>query len=162
MNWLDIVVVAVAGIIALVGWRMGALRIAVTGVGVLVAIVLASRTHEKVEPLFSRFIDGRNGAEVAAFITIFVLVLIASVLASFLADTILRKLMLGWVDKAAGMVLGVIVVFAAGSAIFSAIQSYPVHGLDNTIDGSALGSFLADNFDTVLRGLKLVPDDLGT
>ena len=162
MNWLDIVIVVVGGVVAVVGWRVGGLHIAVTGAGILVGIALASRQHERVEPLFSRFIDSHNGAEIAAFITIFALVLLASVLVSFLAGPLLRTLMLGWADKVVGVGLGVVVVFAVGSAIFSAIQSYPVHGLDNTIADSTLGSFLADNFDTVLRGTKVVPDDLGT
>ena len=162
MNWLDIVVVVVAGIVAMMGWKVGGLHMVVTGAGTLVGIALASRQHERVEPLFSRFIDSQNGAEIAAFATIFVLVMIASILASFLAGAILRTLMLGWADKVAGVGLGVVVVFAVGSAIFSAIQSYPVHGLDNYIDDSALGSFLADKFDMVLRGLKFVPDSLGT
>ena len=161
MNWLDIVVVVVGGIVAMMGWNVGGLHMVVTGAGTLVGIALASRQHERVEPLFSRFIDSQNGAEIAAFATIFVLVMIASILASFLAGAILRTLMLG-ADKVAGVGLGVVVVFAVGSAIFSAIQSYPVHGLDNYIDDSTLGSFLADNFDAVLRGLKFVPDSLGT
>ena len=162
MNWLDVVIVVVGGVAGVLGWWVGGLRIAVTGAGVLVGIALAGHQHERVAPLFSRFTDSQNGAEIIAFAVIFGLVLIASVIASFLADAILRKLMLGWADKVVGVALGIVLVFAAGSAIFSAIQSYPVYGLDDYIAGSALGSFLADNFDTVLKGLKFIPDDLGT
>ena len=162
MNWLDVVIVVVSGVAALLGWVTGGLYVAVTGVGVLVGITLASRQHERIAPLFSRFTDSQNGAEIIAFAVIFGLVLIASVIVSFLASTVLRKLMLGWADKVAGVALGIVLVFAAGSAIFSAIQSYPVYDLDDYIAGSALASFLADNFDVVLRGLKFIPDDLGT
>ena len=68
---------------------------------------------------------------------------------------------LGWVDQLLGVSLALVITFAVGSALLSVVQSYPVGGLDGVIDGSVLGTFLADNFDTVLRGIRLVPKDLG-
>ena len=162
MSWLDIVIIAVVALIALAGWRMGGIHIAVTGAGILAGIALSSRVHHRVTPIFSPFIDSDNGAEIAAFTAIFILVLIASVVVGFMVRTLSRKLMLGWMDNMAGLALGVVVTLAIGSAAFSAIQSYPVHGLDNTIADSTLAPFLADNFDTVLKGLKFIPTDLGT
>ena len=162
MNWLDIVIIAVVALIALAGWRMGGIHVAVTGAGILAGIALSSRVHHRVTPIFSPFIDSDNGAEIAAFTAIFILVLIASVVVGFMVRTLSRKLMLGWMDNIAGLALGVVVTLAIGSAAFSAIQSYPVHGLDNTISDSTLALFLADNFDTVLKGLKFIPTDLGT
>ena len=161
MNWLDIIIVAAVGFIALAGWRMGGVHAAVTGAGIFVGIALAGHLHHRVEPIFSRFVDSDDGAEIAAFIAIFILVLIASAVVGTLARGVLHSFMLGWMDKATGLGLGVVVSFAAGSAVFSALQSYPVLGLEETISGSTLGSFLADNFDVVLRGLKFIPGDLG-
>ena len=162
MNWLDIVILAALGTITLAGWRMGGIHAAVTGAGILLGIALASRLHERVNPLFSRFIESENGAEIAAFIAIFILALIASIMVGLIAQSFLRKLMLGRLDKVVGLGLGVVVTFAIGSAVLSTLQSYPVVGMEDTIDGSTMGSFLADNFDVVLRGLKFIGDDLGT
>ena len=162
MNWLDIVVLVTVGTVALAGLRLGGVHIAVTAVGVLAGIVLAGHLHGDVRPIISRFTDSENGAEIGAFAAIFVLALIASLVAGFMLRVVLSKLMLGWIDRLAGLGLGVVVTLAAGSAVLSAIQSYPVLGLEETITGSTLGSFLADNFDVVLRGLKFIPDDLGT
>ena len=162
MNWLDIVVVAVAGFAALVGWRTGGLHMAVTGGGILAGIALASRLRERVSPLFSRFIDSDDGAEITAFIAIFILALIGSVLAGIILRAVLNRLMMGWTDRAVGLALGIVVTLVIGSAVFSAIQSHPVFGLEDTIGGSTLGTFLADNFDVVLRGPKFIPGDLGT
>ena len=162
MSWLDIVIVAVVALIGLAGWRMGGIHIAVTGAGILVGIALSSRLHHRVTPIFSPYIDSDNGAEIAAFSAIFMLVLIASVVVGFMVRTLSHKLMLGWMDNIAGLAIGVVLTLASGSAAFATIQSYPVYGLDNTIGDSTLGPFLADNFDTVLKGLKFIPADLGT
>ena len=162
MNWLDIVILAVGGFIALAGTGMGGIQIGVTGAGIMGGIALAGHLHSWVEPISSRFIDSDDGARFAAFAAIFIVVLIASVVVGFMVRAISRRLMLGWVDKVLGLGLGVIVSFAIGSAVLSAIQSYPIFSLDETIGDSTLGSFLADNFDIVLRGLKFIPGDLGT
>ncbi|GIS82732.1 MAG: hypothetical protein CM1200mP15_13640 [Dehalococcoidia bacterium] len=39
------------------------------------------------------------------------------------------------------------------------LQKFPVGSIQETIDDSTLGSFLADNFDVVTRGLKIIPSD---
>ena len=161
MNWLDVAILATAGLIALAGWRMGSLHIGVTGAGILAGIALASHLHNEVEPFFSHFIDSSNGAEIAAFIAIFILVLLASILVGFMVRAITHRLMLGWIDKLVGLGLGVVITFAIGSAVLSTVQSYPVFSMEDTIEDSAMGTFLADNFDTVLRSLKFVPGDLG-
>jgi hypothetical protein len=57
--------------------------------------------------------------------------------------------------------VAVVVILAAGSAFFSTVQAHPVAGLERSIDESTLGSFLADQFDTVLRGVRLIPRDPG-
>lgn len=162
MNWLDIVIIAVIAVIALSGWKLGGIHLGVTGAGVLAGIALASRVHHRVTPLFSAYMDSDNGAEIAGFGTILILVLIAAIVVGFMVRTISRSLMLGWVDNVLGLALGVIVALAVGSTVFSAIQSYPVYAMDDTISDSTLAPLLADNFDTVLRGLKFIPTDLGT
>lgn len=162
MNWLDIAILAMIGSIALAGLGMGGVNIAVTGAGVLAGIALSSRLQEQVRPLISRFTENDNAAELGAFIAIFIIVLIASVVVGFVARSLLKSLMLGWMDKLLGLGLGVVVSLAIGSAVLSTVQGYPVLGLEDTIDESTLGTFLADNFDVVLRTLRFVPDDLGT
>ena len=161
MNWLDVVIIVAVAAVALAGWRIGGIHAAVTAAGIVVGIVVASRFHDQVNPLFSRFIESDNASEVAAFAAVFGVVLLVAVAAGFGVRLVMQKMMLGWVDKAAGLVLGVVVTFAVGSALFSAIQSYPMGGMEDTISDSTLGTFLADNFDVVLRGLKFVPSDLG-
>ena len=162
MNWLDILIFVVGGIIALVGWRMGGSRIAVTALGIVVGLALAGRLHDDVGSLVSRLTDNDDAAYLGGFIAILALVLVASLLVSFLLRTLLKKFMIGPADKLAGLALGVVVSFVIGSGALSAIQSYPVWDMDSAIEDSAVGTFLADRFDVILRGAKFIPDDLGT
>ena len=161
MNWLDIVILVAIGLVALAGWRMGGIHIGVTTAGILVGIAIAGHLHDRVTPFFSRFIDSENGAEIGAFMLIFIVALVASLAIGAMVHALFRTLMLGWFNKAMGLGLGVVVTFAIGSAVFSAIQSYPVLGLEDSIASSTLATFMADNLDVVLRGLKFIPDDLG-
>jgi hypothetical protein len=45
------------------------------------------------------------------------------------------------------------------SGVLTAIQKFPIRDLDQTIDESKLGIFMADQFDVVVRGVKLIPGD---
>ena len=161
MNWLDFVIIGGVGFVALAGMKMGGIHMAVTAAGCLAGISLASRLHGRLEPAFSPFIDNQNSSELAAFVAIFVIVAAASLVIGLVVRSILGKVMLGWTDRVIGLGLAATITLAIGSGGLSAVQSYPVLGIEETIGDSVLGSFLADNFDTVLRGLKFIPDDLG-
>ena len=54
---------------------------------------------------------------------------------------------------------GISIGFLLLSGLFTNIQRFPIRDYDTTIDESKLGTFLADNFDVVIRGLKLIPGD---
>ena len=161
MNWLDIVILAAVAFLALAGWRLGGVHVGVTGAGILAGIALATRLQDQVRPFFSRFTDNGNGAEIAAFTAIFVVVLVASIVVGFLLRALLSRLMLGWLDKVVGLGLAIVVTFAVGSAVLSTIQSYPVFGINDAIGASIMATFMADNFDAILRGLRFIPADLG-
>ena len=161
MNWLDFVIIGSVGVVAIMGMRMGGIHIAVAGAGALAGLALASRVQGRAEPFFSKFIGSENGAELAAFVAVFAVVLVSSLFLGMVVRALLQRLMLGWTDKLAGMGVAAAVVLVAGSGLLSTVQSYPVLGLEVTIADSVLGAFLADNFDTVVRGMRFVPSDLG-
>jgi len=88
-------------------------------------------------------------------------VMVAAMIVAGFARKILSLLLLGWADRLAGLALGVFATFLIFSALLSAAQNFDVFGLPDTIAASTLGSFTADKFDVVLRGLKLIPGDFG-
>ena len=62
-------------------------------------------------------------------------------------------------ESSLGMAVGLLVGFLLVSGVLTAIQRFPVRDLDVTIDESKLGTFMADQFDVVIRGVKLIPGD---
>ena len=161
MNWLDLVLIVFVAVVAVIGYRTGLVQAGATLVGILVGIALASRLHGKVDSLFS-FTGNENAQEIGGFILIFALVLLASIVASYLLRSMLRAAMLSWVDSLGGVALGVVIAAAAASAVLANVQQFPVQDLDVTVEDSLLGSFLADNFDVVLRGVRILPKGYGT
>jgi len=182
MNWIDIAIIVVGVILGLIGWRMGLLKMVVLVVGLAVGIVLASRFGDQVADLLSTWIDNPGTAKIVAYIIIPVLVLMAGGIVAGIIRKILSILLLGWIDRTAGMALGVLITLAVFSFILSGAQGFDTQELcaklesvnlmarctdligdfQNTIDSSALGSFAADKFDVVLRALKLVPSGFGS
>ncbi len=160
MNWVDIMVLVVWGITAFWGFRSGLLQMVIPALMVIIGLALSSRIAGPVGNIFSPFTDSENLQSVAAFIAIFLVLLIGSAWVSFALRNVLRIVPLfGLANSLAGLAVGVLVGFVLLSGILTGIQRFPVGNLGEAIDESPLGAFLADNFDVVIRGAKLIPGD---
>lgn len=160
MNWIDIAIVVVWGISAFWGFSTGFLQVVVPLASMVVGLALASRIGDSVGNVFSSFTGNENAQSVAGFMLIFGLIFILGAIISHLGRTLLRIIPLaGLVNSIAGMAAGLLVGFLLLSGVLTGIQRFPFRDLDQTIDDSALGSFLADNFDMVIRGVRLIPGD---
>ena len=160
MNWIDIAILAVWGITALWGFSAGLLKIAVPLIALVIGLALSSRIGDSVGPIFSGITDSENAQTVAGFILIFGVLFIGGGIIGFIARRVLGIIPLfGLANSLTGMAAGVLVGFLLLSGVLTGIQRFPFRGLDKTIDESALGAFLADNFDVVIRGVKIIPGD---
>ena len=160
MNWIDITILAVWGITALWGFSSGLLKIVVPLISLVVGLALSSRIGDSVGNIFSGFTDNENAQTVAGFVLVFGVLFIAGGIISFMAQKVLGIIPLfGLANSLTGMAAGVLVGFLLLSGILTGIQRFPFRDLDKTIDESALGTFLADNFDVVIRGVKIIPGD---
>ena len=161
MNWLDVVLIVAIALSAIVGYRMGLVQSAAGLVGILVGITIASRLDDKAASIFSSATDNENAQTVAGFLLVFVLVIAAAMVLSTIVNKMLRVIMLGWVNQLGGLALGAVVAMAIASAALANVQEFPVLDLEETTDESAIGTFLADNFDVVLRGIRIMPKGYG-
>ena len=161
MNWLDIAIIVSTGVLLLLGWKLGVIHLAVAAVGTFLGVTLASRFKDEVQPIFSKLGLGDDTSEIAGFIAIFLIVLAATLGASYMLRSMTKGLKIGWADNAVGATLGLIVSFAIWSSMLSAVQSHPFLGLETTVEESVLGAFLADRFDLVLKAIGFLPDDPG-
>jgi len=162
MNWLDIAILVIAGTAALIGWRIGLVYIALSVVGIAAAVVLAGDLFKEVAPLFDGIVDNSNGANVLGFLVVFVAVLLATAIVGTIVRKMLKKAMLGWVDTAGGLILGLFLSLVLVSAVLAMVDSFPILDLERTIAESIIGSFLVEDFDVVLTVPKLLPDDLSS
>ena len=160
MNWIDIAILVIWGMTALWGFSSGLLRILVPLVALVIGMALSSRIGDSVGEIFSSFTDNENAQTVAGFVLIFGLLFILGGIISVVARRVLGIIPLfGMVNSLVGMAVGLLVGFLLVSGVLTAIQKFPVRDLDVTIDESTLGTFMADQFDVVIRGIKLIPGD---
>ena len=160
MNWIDLVILAVWGITAFWGYSSGLLQIVLPLIALVVGLTLSSRIGESVGNIFSGVIDGENAQTVAGFILIFGVLFVLGAIISFMARKVFGMIPLfGLLNSFAGMAAGVLVGFLLLSGVLTGVQQFPFRDLDKTIDESVLGAFLADNFDVVIRGVKIIPGD---
>lgn len=160
MNWIDIAILVVWGITALWGFSAGLLQIVVPFIALVVGLALSSRIGDSVGNIFSGVTDNENAQTVAGFILIFGVLLVLGGIISFMARKVLGIIPLfGLANNLAGMAAGVLLGSLLLSGLLTAIQRFPLRDLDQTIDDSVLGTFLADNFDVVIREIKIIPAD---
>ena len=160
MNWIDIAILIVWGITTLWGYSAGLLKILVPFISLVIGLALSSRIGDSVGAIFSGVTDNENAQTIAGFVLVFGVLFIAGGILSFMARKVLGVIPLfGFANSLAGMAVGLLIGFVLLSGVLTNIQRFPVRDYDETIDESALGSFLADNFDVVIRGVKLIPGD---
>jgi len=160
MNWIDIVILVVWGVTALWGFSSGLLKILVPFFSLVIGLALSSRIGDSVGELFSGLTDNENAQTIAGFLLILVVLFVAGGIISFMASKVLGIIpLLGLVNSLSGMAVGLLVGFLLISGVLTAIQKFPIRDLDQTIDESKLGTFMADQFDVVVRGVKLIPGD---
>jgi len=163
MNWIDVAILVVWGITAFWGYSNGFLKVVVPFIFIVIGLAIASRVGDTVGKVFSVFTDNENAQAIGGVILIFVVAFVLGGMISGLSRKVLGLLpFFGLADKLGGMTVGLMVGFLLLSGILTGIQRFPFRDLDKTIDASPLGTFLADNFDVVIRGAGLIPGDWDT
>jgi uncharacterized membrane protein required for colicin V production len=150
MNWLDIVIIIIASIGGILGWRVGIIRVAFTVIGCVLGVVLAGQLGEPLGQTME-FIENQNAAKVAGFAAIFGMTFLGASITSSLLQKFLKIFLLGWVDKVSGSVLGAGVGTFAVTAIIIASASFPFSGMDEAIENSDFSPPLADNVPFILN-----------
>ncbi len=160
MNWVDILVLVVWGLMALWGFKSGFIGMIVPLVVIILGLALSSRIAEPLGNLFSFLSDNENVQTIIAFIAIFLALILLSAWLSALLQTVSKVIPLaGPVNHLSGMIIGVFVGFLFLSGILTGLQHFTVGRVQDDIAASPLGTFMADNFSVTLRAVKLVPGD---
>ncbi len=149
MSWLDIAIIIVILIPTLLGLKNGLVKAVFSIVGVIVGIVLAGQYYDKLATLIS----DAAWAKIAAYVIILVVVWVAASLAASLVKNLLKAVMLNWVNRLGGAVLG----FVMGAFFCGAVLSLWVQligsgliGSSTLVQDSFMAQFLLDKFPVVL------------
>jgi len=146
MNWLDIVIIIVIALSVFNGLRSGLIKMLFSVAGIIVGIVLAGRFADDFAGVLTFIPD--DWSKIAAFAIILVAVMIVAWILGTVLSKLISLVLLGWVNRIAGAVLGLFI----GAFFMGAILSIWVNylGPSETVSNSALANFLLDKFPIAL------------
>jgi len=147
MNWLDIVILVAIAVAAFLGLKMGLIKAVLLLAGIIVGVILAGHYSG---PLGERltFIASEGVAKGIAFAIIMIAVLVVAAIVASLLTWTAKVVMLGWVTRLGGAVLGLLL----GALFCGALLAMWVHflGAVEAITDSAIATILLDRLPMVL------------
>lgn len=108
MNFLDIILICIVALFLLRGFFRGLVQEVLSLIAVILAVVLASNFDHLLHPHLALYIDSEMTVGVLSYTLIFVGTLIAVWAVAKLIRTMLEITLLGWVDRTAGAVFGLL------------------------------------------------------
>ena len=146
MNWIDIIIIIALIIPIFAGLRMGIIKAALSLVGLIVGVVLASNFYQELGGVLN-FIADENIANIVAFILILAVVMVIANVAAALLKYTAKAILLGWVDRLGGAVFGLFIGAIFMGAILATIVKF--FGTE-LVTESVLAGVLLDKFPLVL------------
>jgi membrane protein required for colicin V production len=165
LNGLDIVIIIFLVITAIIGFSKGLIKTVSTLAGIILGVVLAGLFSGPIADWLSTALHNPVQIKIAGFAIIIIVFLIISLIVAALLSKLLSLLLLGWVDRLGGAVLGLVIGGLVCSAILTPITKHNFVGIEGTVQGSSLASFFVDHFNIVLpilaKGLDSVHQFFG-
>jgi len=153
MNWLDIVIIVVAVLMGIVGLRQGIIRTVFGIAGLIGGIVLAGRYYGGLAAVLSP--SGATWANIAAYAIILIATLIVAGVVGWLVAKLVHLVLLGWLDRLVGCILGVVIGGLLCAAVLAIVGKY-YPGAGAVISQSGLARFLMGGFPLLLA---LLPEE---
>ena len=156
MNWLDIAIIIVIAIPTFIGLKAGIVKALFNVAGVIAGVILAGRFSVTLAGALS-FISSPAIARAVAFAFILIAVMIIAAVLAAVVKWAVSAVLLGWVNRLGGAVLGFVLGGIFGAALLTMWVTFL--GVRGTVTGSALARFLLNGFPVVLG---LLPSDFGS
>ena len=125
MNWLDLALMVSMATGALMGTWVGFIRGAFAVAGLLLGIVLVSNFRETAVGLLVDYVPNETLTAALGYAVTIGIAVAAMVIGAAIVRTIAYRLFLGWVDRLAGLAVGL-----TGAAVISATAVIGIAGLD--------------------------------
>ncbi len=143
MNWLDILIIVIMAIPIAFGIRIGLIHIASSLVAIAAGTLLATLFWRQAADIVGVFIPDDNLAALIGYLLILIIVIAAGWAAAIFAKGVLNILMMGWVDKAGGIVFGALVGCVIVAAVFWSLESFSGETVQEALDTSFLRPYFA-------------------
>ena len=162
MNWIDGVILAVGIIFGLFGLWRGFVQSLVLLVLFGASVAVSSRGGETVGDIFSPFTDSEDIQTLAGLGVIFLGFIFVIVVLSLILTrrwTLWHHTLAFKLNRGAGAVLMIGAGLVAIVGLLTASQHIPITNLEQDIDDSILGSFVADTVDEAARLIRIIPGE---
>lgn len=146
MNWVDIVIVAVAILFGLLGLWQGFIKALFGIAGLIGGIVLAGHFYQGLALKLSA--EGATWAVIAAYAIILLVTLIVASVAGWFVAKMVHALPFGWVDRVIGFILGAFVGCMLCAAMLAILCKY-MPSVEAAVAQSAVAA-------TVMKGFPLL------
>ena len=153
MNWVDIVIIAVAALFGLLGLWQGFIKALFGIAGLIGGIVLAGHFYQGLALKLSA--EGATWAGIAAYAIILIATMIVAGVIGWVVAKLVHITLLGWLDRLIGGILGVGIGLLLVAAVLAIVSKY-LPGSVETISQSALAGFLMARFPLLLA---LLPEE---
>jgi len=153
MNWVDIVIIAVAALFGLLGLWQGFIKALFGIAGLIGGIVLAGHFYQGLALKLSA--EGATWAVIAAYAIILIATMIVAGVIGWVVAKLVHITLLGWLDRLIGGILGVGIGLLLVAAVLAIVSKY-LPGSVETISQSALAGFLMARFPLLLA---LLPEE---
>ena len=147
MNWLDIVIIVLIVVPVFTGLMAGIVKALFTVAGVIIGVVLAGRFSDSLGGILS-FISNPGTAKVVAFAIILIAVMIIAVVLAKVVKWALSAVMLGWVNRLGGAILGLFLGLVFCGAVLTMWVKFM--GFSSVFEHSLLAGFILNGFPIVL------------
>ncbi|MEE8442940.1 MAG: CvpA family protein [Dehalococcoidia bacterium] len=148
MNWLDIVIVIVALVGLIIGWRMGLLGAVFNTLGVVVGVFIAARFSDDIASWFTDRGAAAAIATVLGYVVIIVGVFVAAQVARGFVKRVLNLVFLGWIDSMGAIGVGLLFGVALSGALILGLARYsndlPEGGMGTIIELSGFRGTIQD------------------
>ncbi len=127
MNWLDIVLIVLVILAAAAGLWTGVIRAAFGALGVLLGVLIAGQASDNLGGLYAGYISSETLANLIAYGLIILVSLIVARLLTIIVCKILEALVMGWIDKLAGLAMGLVAGAAISWAVIAGLAELTYH-----------------------------------
>ena len=159
MNWLDILLCALAALFIYQGFRQGFTRLVIGLIATLLGLVLASWFYGVAGAFLIPYVSSRSIANIAGFLIVFVFVQLTGALLALLLSRIFKWSGLSWVDRGLGAVFGLLKATLVGIILIMAITAFPIRPIPTSVAESRIAPYLIEASHLLVY---LCPNELKT